>query len=107
MKTLKIDLGSFNSRVLVGRPRGEKAREKYELSNVDSDGCIVTVEIPDFIMSVNSSFFLGMFGESIISSGSRQAFLEHYKFIAKPELQERIEGYIARALEERGMFNGH
>lgn len=105
MNPLKIDFASFNSRVLVGRPRGEMAREKYRLDSIDEVGRQVEVSIPDNIYSVNSSFFLGLFGKSIINAGSRESFFDRYHFFASNELKERFEGYVSRALQEKGLFD--
>lgn len=105
MKTTKIDFASFNSRVLVGRPRGEKAREKYDLDKIDKEGGQVEVVVPGNIYSVNSSFFLGLFGISIVAAGSRQAFFDRHHFSASNELMERFEGYVSRALQEKSLFD--
>lgn len=103
--TQKIDFSTFNSRVLVGRPRGEQAREKFALDKIDSKGEQVHVVVPTNIYSVNSSFFLGLFGPSIVLSGSRQAFFERYHFSASEELLKRFEGYVSRALQEKSIFD--
>lgn len=105
MSPLKIDFAAFNSRVLVGRPRGEKAREKYGLDSIDQEGRQVEVVISDNIYSVNSSFFLGLFGKSIVNAGSRESFFDRYHFAASNELKERFEGYVSRALQEKGLFD--
>lgn len=105
MNSLKIDFSTFNSRVLVGRPRGEKAREKYGLDSIDKEGGLVEVVIPDNIYSVNSSFFLGLFGKSIVTAGSRESFFGRYHFSSSKELKERFEGFVSRALQEKGLFD--
>jgi hypothetical protein len=106
MNPLKIDFAAFNSRVLVGRPRGEAAREKYDLDSIDKEGRQVEVTIPNNIYSVNSSFFLGLFGKSIVTAGSRETFFGRYHFSSSNELKERFEGYVSRALQEKGLFDG-
>lgn len=105
MATTAIDFAAFNSRVLVGRPRGEQARKKYMLDNIDEDGGQVDINVPSNIYSVNSSFFLGLFGPSVVSAGSRQNFFSRYRFTASSELMERFEGYVARALQEKNIFD--
>jgi len=60
------------------------------------------VVVPDGTYSVNSSFFLGMFGPSISHFGSRDAFLEHYPLEAPTHVRDSLEELIDRTLTSRG-----
>ncbi len=98
---LVIDFATFGGPVYIGRPKGEKARKKFDLDKVDNDERTVIVKIPEGTYSINSSFFLGLFGKSIRSSGTREAFLKKYQFSMPDNLSEAIEGFVSRALHEK------
>lgn len=98
---ITIDFGNIGGPIYVGRSRGEMARQKYQLNNLDSSDVTVKVIIPPDTYSINSSFFLGMFGDSVKSAGSREAFLAKYSFQCSPLIMESIERDISRALQEK------
>lgn len=82
MQPVRIDLAKFASegaRVFAGRDRGEAARQKANLELLDQQGVFVEVVVPRHAYSVNSSFFLGMFGDSIRRLGEAR-FRERYSF---------------------------
>ena len=77
-----IDLEKYrsgNSRIFSGRDRGEAARRAANLDVLDRSGEKVLVIVPSNVRSVNSSFFLGMFEDSIKLLG-REGFEERYSF---------------------------
>ena len=82
--------------VLAGRDRGENARKEEQLDRLDRDGVLVTIEIPDEIYSVNSSFFLGMFDKSVQNLGA-ELFRARYEFVGPDAERTREEG-IRKAL---------
>lgn len=99
---IKIDLAKFGGPVYSGRPKGEAAREKIDLDKIDKDpSAIVIIRVPDNTFSLNSSFFLGLLGKSIRAAGSREKFLEKFKFKNPPHIEIDIEGGIEKALLER------
>lgn len=55
--------------VLAGRGRGEAIRLQEDLDDSDRNRTSVEVIVPSFIYSINSSFFLGLFGDSIRNLG--------------------------------------
>ncbi len=69
MKTISLeDFLKKNSisMVISGRPEGKEARKKLKLDKEDlKKDEIVKVMITDKIFSVNTSFFLGLFGKSV------------------------------------------
>jgi hypothetical protein len=80
-----IDLDQYRTpgiRVYAGRERGARVRADALLDQFDKDGEEVTVKIPEDSFSVNSSFFLGMFGPSIRLL-KEEKFRERYKFEGK------------------------
>ena len=101
MADITINFKNLGGPVYVGRPRGEKAREKLKLDEIDKSQKCVDVIVPDDTYSINSSFFLGLFGNSIRIAGSRDAFLKKYHFVCKEMFNDTIEKGIQRALQEK------
>lgn len=96
---LIVDLGDFRSggsKVFIGRERGEHCRREARLSKADSDGVAVEIRVPLDVFSINSSFFLGMFGDSIRSLGE-EVFRRRYSFTGK-DVASTVEDGIREAL---------
>lgn len=98
---ITIDLEKLGGPVFIGRPKGEAARKKYNLDHIDNTDTKVIVLVPENAYSLNSSFFLGLFGKSISLAGSREKFLNKYEFRAPIEVKKDIDKYITRALYEK------
>ncbi|KYG90888.1 hypothetical protein A0U40_17620 [[Bacillus] sp. KCTC 13219] len=96
---MNINLGNVKkskSRVFSGREFGKSIRTKYNLDDLDNTEGQITIKIPDDTISMNSSFFLGLFDRSIIKLGE-DGFREKYKFICSPIIDKSIEDGINRA----------
>src|SRR6266567_3867624 len=94
-----IDLGVSRDKgviVLSGRPKGVKLRERFRLDDLDAGSQEVIVRIPHEILSVNSSFFLGLFANSIRKLG-RKGFFAKYHFDSGNQVQQDIEDGIRLA----------
>jgi hypothetical protein len=94
-----VDLAAYNTpgiRVFAGRDRGEAARAAAKLAEADAAGDTVEVRIPDDVFSINSSFFLGMFGNSIRGLGEAE-FRKRYSFVGRP-VDMVLEDTIREAL---------
>lgn len=76
------------STAFTGRSEGKLARKDLRLDEKDSDGNIYEVIIPKNTTSINSSFFLGLFYDSIKTLGSIDEFYKKYFFIIEEEDQE-------------------
>lgn len=103
MKT--IDLAKYRSggtRVYAGRERGEKVRQSADLDSADRAEEIVEVQIPSEIFAVTSSFFLGMFTDSIERLGET-GFREKYRFVGK-DISSVYESGIREALAKSSPF---
>jgi hypothetical protein len=65
----RIDLERYRDggvRVFAGRSRGRVVRQAAKLDELEAiENAAVEIHIPDDVYSVTSSFFLGMFGDSI------------------------------------------
>ncbi len=83
MRSVEISLTKWRTqRVFVGREAGYACREFFKLGELDKVRTEVTVTISEEVYSVNSSFFLGMFGDSIRSLG-KDVFRSQYRFVGK------------------------
>ncbi len=107
MTQVRIDLAeartSPQSRVFSGRERGEAARRKFGLAKHDSSDDVVTVVVPTDTYSMNMSFFLGMFGDSVRKLG-RDRFFAKYRFECKDVHRPSIREGADRALKESSIF---
>lgn len=85
-------------RVFAGRERGEEVRRKAELDILDerTDVSVIEVLVPLDVFSVNSSFFLGMFGPSVRKLGER-GFRAKYRFSGK-DISGTVDEGIREAL---------
>lgn len=95
-----VDLDDFRSpgvSVFAGRERGIKVRRDAGLDEFDKQGTQVVVRVPDDVITIASSFFLGMFGASIRQHGEER-FRELYSFEGI-DLEPVIRDAIREALE--------
>ncbi len=83
MDRLKLDILKYrgnSSTVFTGRPEGKMARYEMKLDSKDEDNNSYVVIIPKNTTSFNSSFFLGLFFDSIKKIGSIDLFNKKYQF---------------------------
>lgn len=88
MPNQRIDLLEYRgngSTAFTGRAEGKLARHNLNLSEKDKDGFVYDVIIPKNTTSINSSFFLGLFYESIKTLGSIEEFEKKYLFVIEEE----------------------
>lgn len=90
---------SNGSKVFAGRERGKLARQRAGLDQIDQTDTTVLVRVPEDIYSVNSSFFLGMFGPSIRRLGGEE-FRRRFSFEGK-DISRVIEDGIKEALRSK------
>jgi hypothetical protein len=97
----RIDLSHFATegvRVLSGRDRGIAVRKALKLEEADrAHGAELVFVIPATIPYVNSSFFLGLIGESVQDLG-REDFVRRYKIEAEPRVVDRFNQAVERVL---------
>lgn len=103
----KIDMlqGIKNANILKsisGRDLGERQRKLFELDLEDKSKDLIEVNIGSNILFVSSSFFLGMFGDSVRKFGSKEEFYKKYKFIGKTIAKDSIDEAIYEALKKNG-----
>jgi hypothetical protein len=104
----KIDLDEVRtprtSGLLSGRDAGLAARERFRIGKLDSAEGTVEVVIPDAVFSLNTSFFLGLFGESVRALGP-EAFRRKYQFVCDETVHRAtIERGIVKALKDQSVL---
>jgi hypothetical protein len=99
-KNKNVNFTSIGIRAYVGRPNGEKARKHFHIDEFDQTAYEVNVEVifPETTKTISSSFFLGMFGKSIIAAGDKDEFYRRFRFSAKKHIQKQIDKSVDRAL---------
>ena len=99
-----IDFAKIQGPVYTGRDRVELLRGDLKLDQLDESGDEIEVRIPETTYTISSSFFLGLFGPSVVKAGSKEAFFRHYKFQSPAFLKEVMDSYVSRALQTRILF---
>ena len=64
-----IDFGRIEGPVYTGRDRGASLRRDLDVDAMDSTNAPVEVRIPKSTYTISSSFFLGLFGPSVVRAG--------------------------------------
>lgn len=92
---------SQGSKLYSGRPLGIDVRGKLGLDSKDIDGEIYLICFPDDTVSINSSYFGGLFEKSIIDLG-REGFNKKYtfKYASGKELNESLKRNIEEGIED-------
>lgn len=105
MVTKMIDFKDIEGPVYTGRSRGEQLRKELKLDTADAAGEMIEVDIPEGTYTISSSFFLGLFGPSVVKAGSREAFYSRYHFRSPAFLKDVMDVYVSRALQSRNLFS--
>ena len=85
------------STLFTGRPEGKAVRKELKLNEKDKTSEIYTIYIPEGTTSFNTSFFLGLFFDSIKKLGSIESFKKKY-IISLSKLEESLRPSIERNL---------
>lgn len=95
-----IDMKNYigDKKIISGRKNGCKARVTLRLEELEKDNDIIKIVIPMDVLSFNSSYFLGMLGESVRKFGSKEAFLNKYQFSCNEIVKININDGIIDAL---------
>lgn len=105
MKNLELTVthrGGGNSTTFSGRPEGKAVRDLIHVDRMDDDDDTYVVIVPEDTTSFNTSFFLGLFYDSIKKLGSIEAFKKKYilTFECIPDVEVRecllddiVDGY--------------
>lgn len=102
----KIEIDSYKKSkvsdmlVLSGRQLGYDMRAFFKLDEKDKDSIKYEVIFPNNIISLSTSYFLALFGDSVRKVKSREAFLEKYQFTCDQNLKMNINDGIVDALND-------
>lgn len=101
---LVIDLNEVRtppkSGLLSGRDAGLAARRRFNVDKLDASEMPIKVLIPDEVFSLNTSFFLGLFGDSVRAL-LPDGFRKKYIFVGDDALHRMtIERGIQKAMKE-------
>ncbi|MGN1012304.1 MAG: hypothetical protein ACI4ON_00515 [Clostridia bacterium] len=110
MKEMIISLQKYRAngeKILTGRDEGKRIRETLKLDKIDKEDITVTIDIPGDILSLNSSYFLGLFQKSIILLGEEK-FRKKYIFKCerKSIVDINVEDGIQEALNNANALGG-
>lgn len=101
---LTIELKQFLSQenALVGRANGEALQSKlikagYEFVKMETDYEQIKIVIPEKIVTINKSYFLGLF-ETVVQRLGRNAFLDKYVFVSNEYILSKIRMHVEAAL---------
>ena len=103
-----INLGDFKRKeikILSGRQNGEIIRKKVKLDDEDRTKGIIKIIVPQDVFSLNSSYFLGLFGDSVRKLGEI-GFKEKYQFECADAIKINIANGIKYALKGMNALGG-
>lgn len=93
------DYLDINKHVLVGKVFGSNIRKILDLNTIDKNNEIVIVQIPESILFMTTSFFIGLFGPSVVKL-NKYGFKNKYNFVCNKMIYEVIEDGISRSLNK-------
>ncbi|MDH5368463.1 MAG: hypothetical protein OEW99_00445 [Gammaproteobacteria bacterium] len=102
MAIIKINFSDLGGPAYIGREKGKNARKKLNIDMLEDGDNTFIIIIPDDTYSINSSYFLGLFGESVKKSASIDAFFNKFDFKMPERMIVKIQDYVSRALHEGG-----
>lgn len=100
----KIEIKNFNKAqidnmlVLLGRKLGYDMRKFFKFDDLDKDNEKYSIVFPNNILSLSTSFFLALFGDSVRTIGSKEKFKEKYSIKCNSNLDININDGINDAL---------
>lgn len=83
--------------VLSGRPKGVALRVKLNLDKLDDEADSILVMVPQDVATLNSSFFSGLFADSIRHL-NEVGFRAKYRFDCSEHIRRDVESGIHDAL---------
>jgi hypothetical protein len=101
MKEIKVDLGQVvhkKETALIGRENGENALENLNkkgiaLEEIEKNADKIIIAVPEHVVSINQSYFLGMFETSVERLG-RKGFLDKYQFEATDHIKKKVRNHV-------------
>tara|TARA_R110000823_G_scaffold111008_1_gene231245 strand:+ start:1562 stop:1888 length:327 start_codon:yes stop_codon:yes gene_type:complete len=98
-KAVNIDLNKLTGRVFVGRSNGQAARKHFKLDSYNPKDNTLIFLVPDNTISINSSFFLGLFGRDVQQIGDFKAFFDYVDISRVDDrFKEQLQVAVKRSL---------
>ena len=96
ISTCTISLGGKdeNVKVLAYRNRGQDAREKFKLDELEDKYDKIIINIDPSILSFNGSYFIGLFADSTTKLKTEEEFRKKYEFKADEYILADIKDNI-------------
>lgn len=85
--------------ILCGREEGYKLREKLNLDILEETNYQLVIIIPEYICSMNSSYFIGLFKDSI-NKMNINGFKNKYTFKCSEYIKDNIKDGLVSLLHE-------
>ena len=104
----EIDLSVFRGKkykVLSGRGFGENVRREHNLNEIDKQDFVQEIVIPEDVYSLNSSFFAGLFQESLRKLGEKR-FREKYLFRCTDTIRKNVNDGIFHVMNTLDLLGG-
>lgn len=92
-------------KVLAGRENGKRMRISLGINEEDLKGDPVQVIVAKDMFSLTSSYFLGLFGNSVRKLGE-EGFRKKYVFECADTIRKNIEYGISDALKQSNVLDG-
>jgi hypothetical protein len=83
---------------LAGHDRGLAARARFQVPELDTLQETVEVRFPEEFRQVSSSFFQGMFADSVRRFATVGEFFSHYRFNAPAHIRTKLADYAEQVL---------
>ena len=102
----RIDLSVIQSKkykVLSGVELGKQARKFFKIDDLDAQSTVVTLVVPKDVFSLNSSFFSGLFYDSIVKL-KEVGFREKYVFDCTDIIRKNVENGIFYVLNTKNLL---
>ena len=87
---------------LSGHDRGLAARALFGLDELDVDGEMIEIRVPDHVYAVSPSFVQGLLAKSVHTLGdARDRFSQHYTVVASDLVRRQFDRGLSAILTDR------
>lgn len=100
-ENVEVNLEKLSGKVFVGRANGQAARKYFRLNKYSEKDNRILFLVPKDTISVNSSFFLGLFGEDVQRIGDFDKFFEYVDIrFVDDRFKDQLEVAVKRSLSK-------
>lgn len=97
---ITINFSEFDHVLFTGRDKGIYYRDKYNLKDIDLHKRY-NIIIPNSVFSITTSFFIGMFKDSVLKCGNKDKFFEVFIFkVENKNLLQNIHYFVDRIFRD-------